>query len=74
MKFNITQHCGKWTAWWTRGFKQIKSNEEVKLINYCMIHFPDRFFVTEKEECKLFIYDIQFNTDQELNWFLLQWS
>lgn len=39
-----------------------------------MIHFPDRFFVTEKKECKLFIYDVQFNTDQELDWFLLQWS
>ena len=74
MKFNVTRYRGKWTAWWTRGFEQTKSIEEVKLINHCMIHFPDRFFVHEKKNCKLYIYEIRFNTDQELDWFLLQWG
>ena len=63
MKFNVTQYCGKWIASWTRSYEQFRSIEDSELITHCMIHFSDRFFVTEKEEYKLFICSVQFNTD-----------
>lgn len=74
MKFNVIRHRGEWTVWWASKLNQSKITEESELIHFCKIHLFNRFSVLKKKECKLYVYEIRFHSQQELNWFLLRWG